>query len=965
MEQLDPEQCRVVGNARFSLTTEAVTWRDKAGKLEIPEGEGAYSLFFPKPVEVSRKIDGFELWTKGPASVYVKRFYVEYTDAGGRQGRVTMTGGSNRLYGNVWWQPAIGKLPANAQFPLKVTGLTFVLPPKTRADTIIFDTLGGFQFEKISLPDTSGQPMPFPVTPDSILPGIQGEVCALESRCRNQVCEWHVKAGDDSILYRYEPKTGTLGDIQVIFNGGSPFFPAFNGGPIAKIPEAGGFLPVDIELNNSPETQEKHIRLCPGDPEINAHLLSFQFREGRADTRWRWEKNGRHLEFSLGLYVKNRSLAVEAASEIPFITDFDCGYTQDTPKPRLFSLAYLHNRWGFPSLLATDDYFVSLFPDYHRSNASFLVESFKAFGLPKAEVLGESSARITGGCSYIPKTDGTLNCLGERIYITVSGNLEAVMPNIPNPRSRYFDEMKRRVCTIRMYELKKPEDLPHEIEFWRRMRAYGVTDLFLRYHAGQFRTPFASNRFNHSLTGAQYVGGDFAFQTLVQEMKRLFPRVAPYEDNRFMSALSPDFRYAYISQESSGLFSNAWDRSFKPNPSSQHLLQAEFTPNFIQKYGWNACYLDELSNSPPWAQVDFNADAPGAGMFREVLRNYGYLTLKMKEYYQGPIWSEGNAAYFYAGLMDTDYADSNTAADIPLVDFKLLKFNPLENASGFDKTRIRGNVDELLANEILFGNIGMLHQRHSITSASNISLEQQRVILKSYFMVRQLQEYYCGVKPVAIEYRIDGKYLTATKMLRGGQTNTGLIRIRYENGLVIHVNRSKSDNWPVRVDDAEFLLPPFGYVACLPGKILVYSALVDGERVDYSRGPMYIYADSHGKKTAFPEFTAMHGMLMRYGETPDTATLTPMTFEKAERLTGLVCERAIPCDQDGREIGASLSCGEQGLAIDGNAFLYRLEGVRLPPLSTQAPRVLESTTPQRKPTEKHDTGEWFYEERKP
>ena len=202
-------------------------------------------------------------------------------------------------------------------------------------------------------------------------------------------------------------------------------------------------------------------------------------------------------------------------------------------------------------------------------------------------------------------------------------------------------------------------------------------------------------------------------------------------------------------------------------------------------------------------------------------------------------------------------------------------------------------------------------------------------------------------------------------MLRGGQTNTGLIRIRYENGLVIHVNRSKSDNWSVRMEGAEFLLPPFGYVACLPGKILVYSALVDGERVDYSRGPMYIYADSHGKKTAFPEFTATHGMLIRYGETSDTATLTPMTFEKAERLTRLVCERAIPCDQDGREIGASLSCGEQGIAIDGKAFLYRLEGVRLPPISTQAPRVLV-VTPHReqKPTEKHDTREWFYEERK-
>ena len=966
-EQLDPAQCRIVGNAKFSLTTEAVTWRDKAGKLEIPAGEGRYSLFFPKPIEVQEKVDGFELWTKGPKSVYVKTFLVEYTDASGQERRLRMTGGSNRLNGNVWWQPAIGKLPAGTQFPMKVTGLTFVLPPKTKADTIIFDTLGAFQFEKITLPDTSKTPMPFPVTPDSILPGISGEKYAVSATCKEQVCEWRIKTGTEDILYRYTPRTGTLGDLEVIYNGKHRFAPAVGGGPIATLPTEGKFAPVNADENKRPESKQGQVTMRPGDKKVKATLLSFSFKDGRADTRWRWEKGGRHLDFTLAFYAKKRSLAVETSSDMPFVTDFDCGYTQGTTNPRLFSLAYLHNRWSFIRMLATDDYFLSVLPDYHRTNSSFLVESFNAYGLQKSKVLGPDSARLTGGCSYIPKTDGTLNPLAERIYITVAGEIEAVMPNIPNPRSRYFDEMKHRVCTIRMYELLEPEDLPAEVDYWKKMHAYGITDLFLRYHCGQFRTPFVSNRFNHSMTGAQYVGGDETYKILVREMRKLFPRVGPYEDNRIMSALSPDFKYTFISQESNGTFSNAWDRSFKPNPSSQLLLQEGFSPAFIKKYGWNACYLDELSNSPPWAQVDFNASSPGAGMLREVLRNYGYLILKMKDYYQGPIWSEGNAAYFYAGLMDTDYADSNTAGEIPLVDFKLLKFNPLENATGFDKTRIKGNVDELLANEILFGNIGMLHQRASITRAMRISEERKRIILKSYFMVRQLQEFYCGVKPVAIEYFVNGKYVTANELLKRNLTNTGFIRIRYENGLTIHVNRSKKENWPVKLEETEFLLPPFGYTAYLPRQVLVYSALVGGERVDYSRGPKYIYVNSHGRKAAFPEFTASHGMLIRFGNTPEDATLTPMTFEKEETLNGLACERAIPCTQEGTETGAApIAPRQQGLPVDGKAFLYRLQGLKLPPLSAKCAHLIDTAASQsQKKAEKHDTKEVFYEEGTP
>ena len=59
----------------------------------------------------------------------------------------------------------------------------------------------------------------------------------------------------------------------------------------------------------------------------------------------------------------------------------------------------------------------------------------------------------------------------------------------------------------------------------------------------------------------------------------------------------------------------------------------------------------------------------------------------MRRLFLGPIWSEGNAAFFWAGYLDTDYAQCNQADDLPLVDFKLRKMNPLENLNGYDLSK--------------------------------------------------------------------------------------------------------------------------------------------------------------------------------------------------------------------------------------------------------------------------------------
>ena len=911
-QDLPVEKCQVNGGAELSLTDEAVLWKEKSAKLTIPPGAGTYTVTFPEPIPVTGKVDGMELWTFGPRSVYVDQFFVNIKDATGKAARIQIRGGSSCMYHRAWWQPAIGKIMPEIQFPIQVTGVTFVLPEKTEKDIIIFDCLGTFKFKGTEYPDTSKWVVPFPVTEYSIMPGLPGDKPETEA----------LKEGDaylfkcHGVSYRYEPKTGTLGDITATFKG-KDFVPADKGGPAAVV---------------------NGTKLFPGTDGITREKLSETFENGKVTTKWRWSKGDAVYEFVLAVSARNRTLIVECESEQPDAVAFDCGTALKLKNPRLFSMAYLHNRWSDVPMLATDEFFFSVFPDWHRSDASALVESKNLWNwgdLSGAGVTGTDSARATGGPLYMRKTDGTLNPLKERIFFTVADNVEAVLPNIPNPRSQYYDEMGGVVCETRLYELMSPADLPKEIAFWQEMHAYGMRDIFLRYHCGQFRTPVASNRFNRSLYGAYYAGGDKSYVELVREMKKLFPRVAPYEDGRLIHGLAPEFSYDCLCQRSDNLFSFGWDRSFKPTSAAAFVLQAQFTPEFVKKYGWNACYLDEVTNSPPWAQTDFNAKSRGAATFRQVLRDYCLQGIMMRKYYGGPVWSEGNSAYFYAGLFDMDYAQNNLPGQNLLLDFKLKKFNPLQRQTGAD-TKIRNDNVALLAAEYLFGNVGTIHWRR-IGPIKSANEKDRQIILKSYFMVRQAQEFYARSSVDSIEYYTDGGFLTVSELLAKQAPISGRYRIRYENGLVLYVNYANDEDWKIDVEGHTFSLPKWGFLAWKPGSLLAFSISLDGHRVDYCKGPMYTYLDANGAAVRFPEGSFRQAYLFR--REGGRSMLFPMAVEQEENVELTCAKEATACDQKYVKRGENLLNGTK-LVIDKKAFCYELGGFekRIPVLF--APELL-------------------------
>ena len=165
--------------------------------------------------------------------------------------------------------------------------------------------------------------------------------------------------------------------------------------------------------------------------------------------------------------------------------------------------------------------------------------------------------------------------------------------------------------------------------------------------------------------------------------------------------------------------------------------------------------------------------------------------------------------------------------------------------------------------------------------------------------------------------------MTAGAMLRGNHENSGKIHVRYPNGLLVWVNRSAKDNWSVKVDGKEYILPPNGYVAFKPDTLLEYSALIDGHRADYVRGPLYTYMNGNGVKTAFPEMTVAGPYMLR--KIDNAYQLIPEPFVKAETIENVKFSTVQPLDIDRKAIGENQAVKDGKIAITAEPFSYRLQ----------------------------------------
>ncbi|MCX7826163.1 MAG: hypothetical protein N2689_11485, partial [Verrucomicrobiae bacterium] len=395
-----------------------------------------------------------------------------------------------------------------------------------------------------------------------------------------------------------------------------------------------------------------------------------------------------------------------------------------------------------------------------------------------------------------------------------------------------------------------------------------------------------------------------------------------------------------------GNWRTAWARCYNPKPARAVEFEARLAPIIQQKFKLSTAYCDVHTAVTPWSYVDYDARVPGAGTFAATLYAYGEIMLHQKATWNGPVYSEGNHHWFYCGLTDGNYGQDQ-AAKLPvnpwLVDFDLRKLHPLccnfgmgnpgmfygrEENLGKTPDERDAHLDRFLAATLAFGHTGFLVVEGGIQNA-----------VRSYFALQQIHAAYAQQTAADIRYADEtGKLLDVSAAVASGAFRRSQVATRYANGLRVVVNGHPSETW--RTADAE--LPPNGWFAkSADGKLLAFSAIVEGHRADYVDSPAYIYADGRGTFTRFAK-AATDGQLIVHKRRDGSMEVIPVGRCASFGVSlGGKTAAAVALDKEGKEIGPAETRFSRSLVYvtpQTNAFSYVLRPAGKPEVALACPR---------------------------
>ena len=117
-----------------------------------------------------------------------------------------------------------------------------------------------------------------------------------------------------------------------------------------------------------------------------------------------------------------------------------------------------------------------------------------------------------------------------------------------------------------------------------------------------------------------------------------------------------------------------------------------------------------------------------------------------------------------------------------------------------------------------------------------------REVFTEYFLMRAVQERLMTTPVRRIEYHHAGEFLDLASALRAGlDLSQAQLRVEYDHGLTVFVNRHSRQEWVVRWAGMSYTLPPTGWLVSDGRALLAYSALVAGNRADAVRCPDYTF----------------------------------------------------------------------------------------------------------------------------
>ena len=493
--------------------------------------------------------------------------------------------------------------------------------------------------------------------------------------------------------------------------------------------------------------------------------------------------------------------------------------------------------------LNADEVFV---PYLERRMAAYLVKGRFVSSYCDWTATGASYLRRFGSSSYLAKTDGTRNPLRERVYVTASSELLEVLPNLPNPKSRFHDVLARKVVLDCWGWGSRFSDTGRYLE---TLKGYGVDELAIIFHVWQ-RQGYDNGLPEH-YPANEGRGGDADMRTLGATAKRLGHLFSLHENYIDYYPNFPGYTEDALALNSAGAKVKAWYmpstkiQSYRLKPSWIERYVRGQSPEIHRRYQTTAAYLDVHSVNLPF-QMDFDARAEGAASFGYSFDKLTWLFNFMRQTHQGPLFGEGNMHAVWAGRVDGCEAQvGGRGGEVRpvLVDYDLLKVHPLAVNHGmgyysrWHRTR-RGrlsdeDMDKYRSQELAYGHAGFFNTG---------VMQNLTQTLREYYIVQSLQSAYAPAKVKRIRYLFDvgpsgdGQWVSARVACRTAAPRK--IHVAYDNGLELWINDHR-EGWSV----AGHVLPAHGFVARGPGIQASTARRNEGCVADYVETPTRIFAD--------------------------------------------------------------------------------------------------------------------------
>ena len=636
---------------------------------------------------------------------------------------------------------------------------------------------------------------------DASRPSTMGAVKNSLSR-DGDVWLFRAEAQDETIEYRLDPQAGLLRGLRVTVDGTELDPAPFTGGARAMF---GGH------------------EYVPGALQVGRRLVSCETADGTLVCRYEYRAGSATATLTARLRAEGKSLALSLAGTPNRFSGFEVR-TQGGPRvPTAFCLG--------------------LAPRYHRQGV--YVAAFADLWQSDASSVGGSSARSY----YHPLTDGRRRAMRDTFYLTVSSHYPETLPNIPHRPSPFLGDLAHRVV-MDVWGGTFAED-----EQWlRELAPYGITQFLIIKHVWQ-RDGYDRTLPNVMPANARQ-GGDQALRRLSLTAQQLGHRFCVHENFYDYYPNAEAFKPEHCALDPGGRPQRGWDRGpvaasiMKPSRLMDYARR--FTPEVKRRYDCDAAYHDIM---PTW-RVDYDADVADSGMIRRTHEYTKRLCTYDHEVFAGPVVFEAICSAM-SGVFDGGCNHgTDTYRTPPAVAFELLKVHPKMSNHGFgyyerwlpwgygpswgSYVMTDRELDQYRATQIAFGRTGFIGQQLR---------PHPHGLVREYHLMQAFARAYTGRELRKLAYFVEKDgwqgWVDAGTAYRLGEWHR--VRALYEGAQTVYANLSE-EPWAV----ADHVLPPYGSLTTGP-RANAYTAVIDGQTVDFARYDDTAYVDARSHQWLPPE----------------------------------------------------------------------------------------------------------------